>query len=150
MTSTIIRAATEEDLPFVRTLQQQWYEENNTHGYVPETLEEITKYPKDYFIVAEVEERVIGFGYAIVATSEGNTIIASGVEYLRIEDIYVAKSMRSQGIGGKILEQLIHLASSNGMKDFMVYSAKKELLRIINFYHKHKFKSWYVMLYRQE
>jgi ribosomal protein S18 acetylase RimI-like enzyme len=67
---------------------------------------------------------------------------------VEIDEIYVHPHYRTDGIGHKLVDQLLDEASARGITRSMVYSASKEWETIVGFYEKHGFKMWFVEMYR--
>ncbi len=57
----LIRQASPIDIPSICRLQQQWLEEGNVYGLVPDSAPQIAAALGPYFLVAEVEGEVVGF-----------------------------------------------------------------------------------------
>lgn len=57
--------------------------------------------------------------------------------------------MRGREIGGKLLEDLMQVAREHGLRKALVYSAIKDIRRIMNFYEAHGFRSWFVQMFRE-
>lgn len=56
----LVRKAVIADAPFVAQLQRKWSEEDNTHGFVPESQQHIEN-ALDSYLVAEVGGSIVGF-----------------------------------------------------------------------------------------
>lgn len=76
-------------------------------------------------------------------------MIPAGERYLEVDDLYVHPSMRGREIGGKLLEDLMQVAREHGLRKALVYSAIKDIRRIMNFYEAHGFRSWFVQMFRE-
>lgn len=142
-----IRKCTSNDVEAVRNMQIEWAEANITYGFVPSTNDDLLSKLGDYFLVAEMDETVIGFVYGSVQTSEDLAVIPAGDQYFEIDDIYVKPGLRHLGFGGMLLDSLLNEVKANGIHRFLLYSASKDIDGIINFYRKHGFNSWYVQMF---
>jgi len=60
----------------------------------------------------------------------------------------VTAEHRSSGIGGMLLDGLLEAARRNGVERSLVYSATRDLEKVLRFYRRHGFKNWYVRMYR--
>lgn len=148
-----IRACTEADLDAVLQLQRAWADEAITYGYAPGTREALLPLLGPYFLVAEDEATVVAFACGIVVTGDHHdvsAVIPAGRPYLNVDEIYVAREHRDQGIGGRLLDRLTATARANGVTRFLVYSSSKDLDGILRFYRAHGFQSWTVQLFQAD
>ena len=143
-----IRRAHREDVPAVVALTAEWAAEDITHGQIAASTEQAEAWFSGNLWVAEQGAAIIAFASATTHTSDGLAVIPAGETYLEIDELYVAASHRSHGIGGALLEQVLQEASSQGITRGLVYSATKDWRRIIDFYQSHGYKMWYVQMYR--
>lgn len=148
MNNVLIRRCADNDIDDVRRMQMQWAEEDITYGFVPSCREDLTNRLGSYFFVAEVDGCLVGFIYGSLRVSEGLAVLPAGQQYLQIDDIYVKPEFRDKGIGGRLLESLFQTAQHNGISRFLVYSATKDLDKILKFYRSHGFESWYVQMFK--
>lgn len=147
MNNINIRKATQKDINLIILLQQELVREKAIYGFVPSSKEELTK-KLDYFYIAEDNQQIIGFVYGSVHVSEGLAVIPKGEQYLEIDDIYVMPEFRSKEIGAELLEVITKAAENQGIKRFLVYSASKDIDKILKFYRDNNFKPWNVQLYK--
>lgn len=145
----VIREATRGDLPRILRLQEIWMQEDITYGYVPDAHASIEAKLGPFLRVAEVDGQVVGFAAGSVRVSDGLAVIPAGERYLEVDDLYVHPSMRGREIGGKLLEDLMQVAREHGLRKALVYSAIKDIRRIMNFYEAHGFRSWFVQMFRE-
>ena len=148
MTNAVIRECTENDLNRICEMEKEWVDEDIMYGQVAADRQELLKRLGPYFLVAEDESGIVGFSYGSVRTSPGFAVIPEGQQYFEIDEIYVAPESRSRGIGGVLLESLIDIARTNAVDKLLVYSATKDLERVLKFYRDHGFKNWHVQMYR--
>jgi ribosomal protein S18 acetylase RimI-like enzyme len=144
----LVRAAVKTDVTFILQLQQRWSEEDNTHGFVPESRRHIENELASY-LVAEVGGRVVGFVSGAVRTSEGTAVIPAGESYYDVANLYVMPEFRSRGIGGGLITRLLTQAKQQGVSYALVYSAAKNIKEVLKFYERHDFQSWYVQMFRK-
>lgn len=144
----LVRQAIKTDVPFVCQLQQQWFEEDNVHGFVPENQMQIETALSSY-LVAEVGGRIVGFISGSVLISEGMAVIPSGENYLEIDNLYILPEFRNQGIGSSLIAQLLTQAKEQGVSYALVYSAAKNIRDILKFYERHNFQSWNIQLFQK-
>ena len=124
------------------------FEEDIIHGFVPETAEEIEKSIDSYFLAAEINGEIIGFICGKICASDGLAVIPKG-SYLEIENLYVAPQFRKQGVGGRLVDELLTKARRNNISYVLLYSATKDLHGILGFYERHNFQSWYVQMFQK-
>ncbi|MBN2238272.1 MAG: GNAT family N-acetyltransferase [Dehalococcoidales bacterium] len=148
MSDVHIRECTANDIGTICEMEVLWAEEDITWGQVAASPAELGKYLGPYFLVAEENGEITGFGCGSVKTSPGYAVMAEGETYLEVEEIYVTPESRDKGTGGLLLDRLIQAAGENGIQHFMVYSAAKDMESILRFYHGHGFRNWNVRLWR--
>jgi N-acetylglutamate synthase-like GNAT family acetyltransferase len=120
----LIRQAVTADVPFVAQLQQEWSEEGNTHGFVPESQQQIEN-TLDSYLVAEVGGSIVGFISGAVRTSEGTAVISAGESYFDVDNLYVMPEFRNRGVGSSLITRQLVQAKQQGVSYALVYSAKK-------------------------
>jgi GNAT superfamily N-acetyltransferase len=149
MEEITIRECTENDIHFVSSLEKQWVEADITYGFIPSGETWFRSHLGPYFLLAEEQGTVVGF---IVASkyhvSEDTAIMPAGTEYVEIDRIYTTSSHRGMGIGGIMLERICDQARRDGIRKAKLYSANKDIHRIIKFYERHGFKSWHIQMFR--
>jgi ribosomal protein S18 acetylase RimI-like enzyme len=144
-----IRPMVKSDIPFVCQLQRQLFEEDIIYGFVPETEEEIEKSINPCFLAAELNHRIIGFIMGRICVSKGLAVVPKGESYVEVENLYIAAQFRKQGIGGKLLDELLTVARENGAAYAVLYSATKDVRSILKFYERHNFQSWSVQMFQK-
>lgn len=145
----LIRQINKYDVRSICRLQEQLFEEDVIHGFVPETAEEIEKSIDSYFFVAEINDEIIGFICGKVHISDGLAIIPKGENYLEIENLYVAPEFRKRGVGGKLVDELLIKAREVEVSYALLYSATKDIHGILKFYERHNFQSWNVQMFQK-
>jgi ribosomal protein S18 acetylase RimI-like enzyme len=142
-----IRECRRDDLPSVVRLQRRWERDRITHGFVAATERQLRSSLGSFFLVAERGGSLIGFIVGSRHRSKGLAVLPKRREYLEIDDVYVTPQFRSSGTGGQLLRRLKRIARQKGIRHFLLYSATKDIDRILHFYRKHGFKPWYVQMY---
>jgi GNAT superfamily N-acetyltransferase len=145
----VIRPAKDGDVARVRELQIQWANEDITYGYIAADEEYIRKAFQAYFFIAEIEDHIVGFITSSKHTSGGLSVIPKGTEYLEIDDLYVVPEHRSCGIGTALIQGVLSRAKSNGLEYSHVFTATKDVHRILRFYEQHGFRSWGVQMFQR-
>jgi ribosomal protein S18 acetylase RimI-like enzyme len=146
--SPIIRECVAEDMPAVATLHETFAQEGVIYGYVAATYDELLTKLGSYFLVASLDDQVVGYIYGSVHTSQGLAVIPADETYLEVGELYLLPAWREHGLGGLLLERLLAVSAAQGIKRYLVYSANKEIERVLRFYQRHGFKSWCVLLYQ--
>lgn len=145
----LIRKIDKNDVRLICQLQKQLFEEDIIHGFVPENEEQIEKLIDSYFLVAEINNGIAGFIYGKICISDNLAVIPKGESYLEIENLYVAPQFRKQGVGGKLVDELLIKARQAGISYALFYSATKNIHGVLKFYERHKFQSWYVQMFQK-
>jgi ribosomal protein S18 acetylase RimI-like enzyme len=145
----LIRRANKTDVSIIHQLQNQLFEEESIYGFAPDSIKEINKSINHYLLVVEIKNEVIGFISGVIKISEGLAVIPEGESYLEIENLYVVPQFRKQGIGGKLVDELLAEAKRNKIAYASLYSATKDVHGILKFYERHNFQSWYIQMFRK-
>lgn len=148
MDNFLIRTCKSGDLSKIMLLQQELAQEDIIYGLVPASEEDLDEKLGDYFLIAELNNEIVGFCYGSMHESDGLAVIPKGETYLEVDDVYVKAGSRDQGIGGKLLDALVAKAQVNNIKRFLVYSASKDTDKILDFYRRHGFESWSVQMFK--
>jgi len=149
MNDTLIRQAAESDVLSICQLQQQLFEESSVHGFMPDGQEHIQAALGPYFLVAEVGGAVVGSLSGLVHVSEGTAVIPEGQSYIEIDNLYVLPQYRKQGIGSRLVTQVLAQAKNQGVTYALLYSATRDIHSIIKFYEQHGFQNWYVQMFQK-
>ncbi|MCL2514072.1 MAG: bifunctional GNAT family N-acetyltransferase/NUDIX hydrolase [Oscillospiraceae bacterium] len=134
----------------VLKLQNEWFHENITFGVGPDTAEDIAGYQNDYFYVALDGDRIVGYTTAEIIKDNEYNIFPKGADYLRVNDLYVAKNYRSHGIGEKLLSLVEQKAYDNGLQHIFISSATKDAAAVRNFYTRNGYDIWTTMFYKRK
>ena len=102
-----------------------------------------------FCLVAEVDGAVVGYVTGTTSVSDGLAVVPEGEKYFEIVELYVDATMRGHRIGGRLLESALDNARRMGIRYALVYSATKDVQRILRFYEEHGFHSWFVQMYRR-
>jgi ribosomal protein S18 acetylase RimI-like enzyme len=145
----LIRQVIKSDVPQIGRLHQQLFEEDAIYGFAPESAEQIESPINSYFLVVEVGAEIIGFISGEIHASDALAVIPNGELYLEIENLYVVPRFRKQGIGGKLVDELLTKARENGVGYASLYTATKDVRGILRFYERHNFQSWYVRMFQK-
>ena len=146
----IIRDTVHADVARVHALCAAWEGEAITYGMVTTPAETLEAQLGPYFLVAEEGGEIVGYVTGSVHASDGMAVIPAGAAYLEIDEFYVIPERRSQGIGRRLLDTLLARAEAAGLEYQLVYSATKDLRRVLHFYEQSGFQSWCVQLFRRE
>ena len=147
MAEPLVRLAEARDVDDVARLLVEWANEDITWGQTPTSPQEIDRKLGPFFYVALHNGRITGFVYGSEQRSEDLAVIPHGERYISIEELYVQPGFRNRGLGGRLVESLLSAARDRGIERFRVYSATKEMDRILAFYRRHGFKPWYVEMF---
>lgn len=143
-----IRECKYEDLIKVEKLQRKWANEDITYGFVPAKLSYLESKLGKYFLVAELDNNIIGFVYGTIHEAKNMSIIPNGQFYIEIDDIYILEESRKKGVGSILLDKILEVAKENGIEKSLVYSATKDMENVIDFYKKHNYKTWYIQMFK--
>ena len=134
MSRANIRQSTEADIFSIGQLQQDWFEEDSVYGFRPDTQEQMRLLLGPFCLVAEMDKKIIGFGTGSIHLSEGNAVIPAGESYLEVDNVFVSFKHRHQGIGGRLVDELLVEAKKHEVSFALLYSATKDVHSILKFY----------------
>lgn len=146
MDNLIVRECIYEDLDNIISLQYQWHNEEITYGFIPADKNYLETRLGKYFLVAEVNNEIVGFCYGAIHSADNMAVINNGQLYIEKEDIYISLENRGTGIGSTLLNKILEVAKENGIERSLIYSSTKDLDNIIEFYKKHDYKTWYIQM----
>ncbi len=140
-----IRTASKDDLQTIVDLAIQWEREGSTVGQVTGSFDHYLS-ESGYLIVAEENQSMVAF---LAAQGKNERLAIFGTEdpYVELEELYVAPERRSQGIGTLLVDELKVKAKTRGLNRFHVYSASRDLHKVIAFYARHGFQVWSIQAY---
>lgn len=148
MNNYIVRLCKEDDIRSICKLQDNWYKEDITYGFVAGDSEYLLTKLGDYFFVAEIDGTIIGFAYGTIHEAADMSIFPDGTRYIEIDDIYMDSVHRGTGVGGILLDNVLEAARKNGIDRSLVYSATKDSDKILNFYKAHGYKTWFIQMFK--
>lgn len=113
-------------------LSGDWANEVISYGYVKNSPADILD--KRVF-VAEEDGCVVGYLLAHAAEMKNHRSIApDGTQYFEIDELYVRKDRRSQGIGKALFETVERTASSEKIELLMLSTSTKNHRAVLHFY----------------
>ncbi len=142
-----VRRANATDVSAIRRLQECWARENITHGFRPASLAAIRRNLDEWCYVAETNDQIIGFVAGTLQRSPGLAVVPKGARHLEIADLFVVRAQRSRGVGRRLLAALLTEAKRHRIRYVTLYSSTKDACRVMRFYERAGFRSWYVQMY---
>jgi ribosomal-protein-alanine N-acetyltransferase len=97
--ATVLRDATKEDLPAILEIDGASF----SQPWSQRSFEQCFADDKTYIVIAQSDERVLGFGVAYTVGDEGE-----------ITTLAVDAAVRGQGVGEKILQALLDFCRARG------------------------------------
>ena len=134
----------------VLKLSQEWFRENITFGIMPDTAEDVAAYQNEYFHVALDGENVVGYITAEIIEGNEYNVFPRGANYLRVNDLYIAKEYRSRGIGEKLLSIVEQAADENKVQHIYISSATKDADAVRRFYQRNGYGIWTTVFYKRK
>ena len=152
MTEATVRLCREDDIGRVAALYGHWESEAITWGLVADTEGGLRAKLGPFFFVAEDASEIVGFVAArVVHAAPGDlAVFPDGGDYLEVEALYVAERTRDSGIGTQLMERVLQAAKCEGIEHATVFTATKDIPRIVRFYERLGFRPWGVQLFRTE
>jgi phosphinothricin acetyltransferase len=114
MGDVVIRAAERRDAEGIRTVYNHYVNESTSlFDMVPRTLDEQVQWIDEHSgvhpaLVAELDDRIVGFGS--LSSFRSRPAYSTTVE----DSVYLLDGHQGQGIGRRILEELLRLAAAHG------------------------------------
>ena len=122
----------EETTPLLLEMSQMWEDEDITYGYVHN---EVSHMEGRTILGAYNNNRLVGYLFGRIEKPERkNAIIDENTPYFEVEEIYVLKHYRNQGIGRKLFETIEAMMKEEGIEYLFLSTATKDSARIFNFY----------------
>lgn len=150
MDSIAIEPVRDDDICAVAELCREWAGENITRNYRADCVAELAARPRKYFLVARREGQVIGFIVADDRPVSGDPsmsdVFPGKDRFLQIQDIYVVKHWRSQGIGRSLVKAVLTIAKSDGLGCGTVYSSNRDYASTAHFYEQCGFSMWNIFM----
>lgn len=122
----------EETIPVLLEMSLLWEKEDITYGYVHN---EVSHMEGRTILGAYNNNKMVGYLFGkIEKPKRRNSIIDENTAYFEIEEIYVLKHYRNQGIGRKLFETIEAMMKEEGIEYIFLSTATKDTSRILNFY----------------
>ena len=122
----------EETIPELLEMSLLWEKEDITYGYVHN---EVSHMEGRTILGAYNNNKMVGYLFGKIEKPERrNSIIDENTAYFEIEEIYVLKHYRNQGIGRKLFETIEAMMKEEGIEYIFLSTATKDTSRILNFY----------------
>lgn len=131
MIEIVKSSLTEEVVACLIELSHIWTEEDITHGYRPNTKEDL----HEPCFLARDGQTIVGyaFGQTFLAKKQWS-FAPEGTRCFEVEELYVLPAYRDQGIGKKLYQAIE--AEAKELSDCLVlFSATKDYRRMLHFYH---------------
>ncbi len=111
---------------------EEWEKENCTYGYHKNQKEDIER---NRIFVAEENSQIIGYLFAAEKISEkDSSIIKKDEKYMEIEEVYISKELRKNGIGQKLFKAAEEKFKNEGYAQIMLTSANRDFKSLLHFY----------------
>lgn len=143
----VIRLCEAADISTVHKLQDEWSKEEVTYGFIPDDQQTLHDHLGPYFVVAEVENSIIGYCFAKQTIANNICVLPEGSHVIEIVDLYVRNQFRRRGIGHALVDWIFNCARENGIMGAFLYSSTKDSRNITHFYEQHGFRTWFVEMY---
>ena len=75
----LIRTCEHNDIQAICDMEKQWAQDEITYGYVPDNPIELIESLGAYFLVAELEGKIVGYIRGKIKTSKDNSIMPDGI-----------------------------------------------------------------------
>ena len=150
MASLSLSVATELDVSSVHGLLVDWEEEGITIGQVAPRQDYVRSFLSECFLVARLLDTIVGFVCARIVDNPGYVVTSSAPRVLQIEELFVQRNLRRQGIGMALVHEVLQIARRQGVSAFHVFSANQDIEGVTRFYRRQGFVPWGVQLYRSE
>ena len=138
----------EDFLDSVTELEKTWVNENITYGIEQSGNDYFINADKNYFFIALNQNRVIAYIICEIIDKNENNIFPENSKFLSVNDLYVLKEYRNQGIGEKLLDKIENEAKNNGINHIFVSTATKDTDTVVRFYKRNGYKIWTTSLFK--
>jgi GNAT superfamily N-acetyltransferase len=126
-----IMPISESDLPELASLQNELIDEEGNIERMMELFPTILNDSNYYLLGARSEGRLVASLVGIVC----HDLFGKCIPFMVVENVIVAKEMRHQGIGTRLMEEVERIAKTRGCRYItLVSSAKRRKAR--DFYHR--------------
>lgn len=144
-----IRQAVLADVDTVHQMHVDWEVEEITGGRSADSVDRIAGMLGPYFLVAEIDGQIAGFVSTSLRVSEDTGFFPDGQEFVNVDDLYVRPQHRSGGIGARLVQEIVRIASCDGIDRFALSSNTKDFERVVKFYRSCGFQTWNATMFRQ-
>lgn len=128
----VFRPMEDGDRKAVLALSRAWAEENITYGYFANGDKELDGCR---CWVAEVDGNVVGYAAGQMETaSRDSSIQRAGDQWFELEELYVARAFRDNGLGGRLLDYVEGNLRNEGVKRLMLTGADRDQGPLLRFY----------------
>lgn len=133
MKDVIIKfTASRNDIKQIVALSKEFEEENCCNGIVSD---DIDYFKKEKVAAVKIGDAVIGYAYGYFDVAEKKSEFAEvGDKYYGIEEFYISRGYRNQGIGKKLFGFLAEYAQSQQCKSIRLNAVSKDYKRLLKFY----------------
>ena len=139
-----IRRADLKDVEKILSLDRKWKREGVSWGIVVSSQKERKKQIKKNIVyIAEDRGKTIAYIEGEVIKSERKRPayeIKKGEKYGELHSIYIINKYRREGLGKKMVENLLKEFKKNKVKKVLLKAVNKDLSRLVKFYKKFGFK----------
>ena len=128
----VLRPMEDRDRQAVLVLSRAWAEEDITYGYFANGEKELDGYR---CWVAEADGQVAGYAAGQMETaSRSSSIQKAGDRWFELEEVYVARPFRDNGLGGRLLDYVEGELRNEGVKRLMLTGANRAQGPLLRFY----------------
>ena len=122
----------EEILGALIEYSEAWEKENSCFGYRRNDKGDIEG---RRIFIAETDGEIVGYLFGQNARAEkASSVMAAGMEYFEIEELYIAPAMRSKGVGGRLFRLAEETVKGEGTEYICLSTATKNFRAILHFY----------------
>jgi len=146
----LVRRARLADVPGVLAMFGEWEAEGSCRNLRIPPWERVEA-ALPLTLVAEADEVLVGFAQGRLRTAGPglDDIFTPGQRLLAVENLFVTREQRGQGIGSRLLAALLELGADRGATGYLLSTATLQWPRAIPFYQRHGFQVWTVTMFRR-
>jgi GNAT superfamily N-acetyltransferase len=138
----VVRTAKLSNIEHIVALSREWGHEGSTIGEEAYNAEYYLEKLNGLCLVA-LDNQVHYIGFLTATRTKPNYAInRKDTGVLEIEELYVRPSHRSSGVGSELLSHAQRFALENGIRYLHVFTASRDLERVLSFYQAHGFNPW--------
>lgn len=128
----VFRPMEDGDRQAVLALSKAWAEENITYGYFANGDKELDRYR---CWVAEISGEVAGYAAGQMETAaRDSSIQRAGDQWFELEELYVARTFRDNGLGSRLLDYVEGNLRNEGVKRLLLTGADRDQGPLLRFY----------------